>query len=179
MLCWENTRFYFTTYICKTKSPQQIMGSLVKAYYARKNHVKPNRIYHITLMPCYNKKLEASRSNFCNSQRDLKCGSGLLGLLSMHPIGTGNFHLRIAPPPLITYSWCTDSLLYQIHTPTMQLIPWTCIRILKRSVQAEPGHKMPTPQMRHNPRKLVQQDCSSISSSSFLHLKVSVGRSRE
>lgn len=51
-------------YISTTKSPQQVMGSLVKDYLARLNEKTPERIYHATLMMCYDKKLEASREDF-------------------------------------------------------------------------------------------------------------------
>ncbi|XP_011306223.1 probable cytosolic Fe-S cluster assembly factor AAEL012261 [Fopius arisanus] len=59
-----------------TKSPQQIMGSLVKNYLAERRSLSPERIYHITLMPCYDKKLEASRDDFYNKlkeTRDVDC----------------------------------------------------------------------------------------------------------
>jgi hypothetical protein len=39
-------------------------------------HVRPNEIYHVTAMPCYDKKLEASRSDFYSSlyaTRDVDC----------------------------------------------------------------------------------------------------------
>lgn len=48
--------------LSKVKSPQQIMGLLVKKRLKHNGtRVKANQVYHITLMPCYDKKLEASR----------------------------------------------------------------------------------------------------------------------
>nr|XP_046918651.1 probable cytosolic Fe-S cluster assembly factor CPIJ010948 [Dermatophagoides farinae] len=51
--------------LSRIKSPQQIMGLLVKKRLhlvdGQVSNVLPDRIYHITLMPCYDKKLEASR----------------------------------------------------------------------------------------------------------------------
>lgn len=63
---------YILPYISTTKSPQQIMGSLVKY------HLPPNgsQVYHVTLMPCYDKKLEAAREDFFNQDtqcRDVDC----------------------------------------------------------------------------------------------------------
>lgn len=58
-------------FVSTTKSPQQIMGSLVKDYFAKCKQLHPSDIYHITLMPCYDKKLEASRPDFYNA--DLNC----------------------------------------------------------------------------------------------------------
>ncbi|KAL1453648.1 hypothetical protein WDU94_009974 [Cyamophila willieti] len=62
--------------ISRVKSPQQVMGTLVKTYLADKLSVHPSNVYHVTLMPCYDKKLEASRGDFYNEQlacRDVDC----------------------------------------------------------------------------------------------------------
>ena len=51
------------------KSPQQILGSLVK-------QDKSKNIYHLSIQPCYDKKLEASRKDFYDEQRqqyDIDC----------------------------------------------------------------------------------------------------------
>ena len=52
------------------------MGSLVKDYFASKQGLNPNQIYHVTVMPCYDKKLEASRQDFYSDlyqTRDVDC----------------------------------------------------------------------------------------------------------
>ncbi|KAM6471772.1 nuclear prelamin A recognition factor isoform 3-T5 [Liasis olivaceus] len=63
-------------HICTAKSPQQIMGSLVKGYFARQQNLSPDKIFHIIVAPCYDKKLEALREDFYthlyNSQ-DVDC----------------------------------------------------------------------------------------------------------
>ncbi|XP_062619523.1 cytosolic Fe-S cluster assembly factor narfl-like [Saccostrea cucullata] len=67
---------YILPYISTTKSPQQIMGSLVKDYFASKHGLVPSQIYHVTVMPCYDKKLEASRQDFYSDvyqTRDVDC----------------------------------------------------------------------------------------------------------
>lgn len=67
---------YILPYISTTKSPQQIMGSLVKDHLANSLNITPDSIYHVTVMPCYDKKLEASRNDFFNdiySTRDVDC----------------------------------------------------------------------------------------------------------
>lgn len=53
-------------YISNTKSPQQIMGTIVKHQFSKKLRKSPNQMYHVTIMPCYDKKLEASREDFYN-----------------------------------------------------------------------------------------------------------------
>ncbi|XP_037973833.2 probable cytosolic Fe-S cluster assembly factor GJ13047 isoform X1 [Plutella xylostella] len=67
---------FILPYISTTKSPQQIMGSLVKQVLARDKQLNPAEIYHVTFMPCYDKKLEASREDFYNdllSCHDVDC----------------------------------------------------------------------------------------------------------
>lgn len=53
-------------HLSRVRSPQQIMGSLLKRNCRTKDGVPLNRdsIYHVTLMPCFDKKLEASRQDF-------------------------------------------------------------------------------------------------------------------
>ena len=43
---------------------QAVMGSLIKQYLGRKMGRPPEAIYHVAIMPCYDKKLEASREDF-------------------------------------------------------------------------------------------------------------------
>jgi iron-only hydrogenase group A len=43
------------------KSPQQIMGSLVKHHFARTQKIKAENIFNVSLMPCTAKKFEAHR----------------------------------------------------------------------------------------------------------------------
>ncbi|KAF1539571.1 Cytosolic Fe-S cluster assembly factor NARFL, partial [Eudyptula minor] len=67
---------FIIPYISTTKSPQQVMGSLVKDHFAEQQHLTPDQIYHVTVMPCYDKKLEASRPDFFNQEyqtRDVDC----------------------------------------------------------------------------------------------------------
>ncbi|XP_072497012.1 nuclear prelamin A recognition factor isoform X2 [Notamacropus eugenii] len=65
-----------TPHICTAKSPQQIMGSLVKDYFARQQNLSPDKIFHIIVAPCYDKKLEALREDFytaSNNSHDVDC----------------------------------------------------------------------------------------------------------
>ncbi|KAL5018362.1 hypothetical protein ScPMuIL_004084 [Solemya velum] len=67
---------YILPYISTVKSPQQITGSLVKDWFAQHNNLQPDQLYHVTVMPCFDKKLEASRPDFYNdiySTRDVDC----------------------------------------------------------------------------------------------------------
>lgn len=63
-------------FISTTRSPQQIMGMLVKNHLANMLNMSGDQIYHVTIMPCYDKKLEASREDFFNDAkqcRDVDC----------------------------------------------------------------------------------------------------------
>jgi len=55
---------FILPYISRTKSPQQTMGLIIKTYFSKELEKTPDEIYHVTLMPCYDKKLEASREDF-------------------------------------------------------------------------------------------------------------------
>jgi len=48
-------------YLSVYKSPQQIMGSLIKHHFARVQKVKAENIFTVSLMPCTAKKFEAHR----------------------------------------------------------------------------------------------------------------------
>jgi NADH-quinone oxidoreductase subunit G len=45
------------------KSPQQMMGAMIKTYWAGKAKVDPAKIYSVSIMPCTAKKYEISRSD--------------------------------------------------------------------------------------------------------------------
>lgn len=49
------------------KSPQQMLGALIKSYYAEKENIKPEDIYSVSIMPCTAKKFEASRPEMSNN----------------------------------------------------------------------------------------------------------------
>eukprot|EP00808_Paulinella_micropora_P026191 g1499.t1 len=55
---------YILPYISTAKSPQAVMGSFVKQHLAKKMGVSPDKIFHAAIMPCFDKKLEASRDDF-------------------------------------------------------------------------------------------------------------------
>lgn len=61
---------FILPHISSVKSPQQAMGAIIKRYACYNLGLKPNKIYHVTVMPCYDKKLEASRDDFLFSIDD-------------------------------------------------------------------------------------------------------------
>ncbi|XP_012511910.1 PREDICTED: nuclear prelamin A recognition factor [Propithecus coquereli] len=56
-----------TPHLCTAKSPQQVMGSLVKDYFARQQNLSPEKIFHVIVAPCYDRKLEALREGFSSA----------------------------------------------------------------------------------------------------------------
>ncbi|KAF8414241.1 hypothetical protein HHK36_002241 [Tetracentron sinense] len=55
---------YILPYISSVKSPQQAIGATIKHYICQKMGIIPEQVYHVTVMPCYDKKLEAARDDF-------------------------------------------------------------------------------------------------------------------
>jgi NADH-quinone oxidoreductase subunit G len=45
------------------KSPQQMMGAMIKAYWAGKAGVNPDKVYSVSVMPCTAKKWETHRND--------------------------------------------------------------------------------------------------------------------
>lgn len=43
------------------KSPQQMLGALIKSYFAEKRGIDPSKIFSVSVMPCTAKKFEAER----------------------------------------------------------------------------------------------------------------------
>lgn len=49
------------------KSPHQMLGSLIKTYYAKKEGINPENIYVVSVMPCIAKKYERQRTEMANN----------------------------------------------------------------------------------------------------------------
>lgn len=49
-------------HLSSCKSPQQMFGALVKNYLPRKIGVEPEKIFHVSIMPCVAKKFESARA---------------------------------------------------------------------------------------------------------------------
>ncbi len=51
----------FLENLSSCKSPQQMMGALIKGYYAEREGLDPAKIFSVSIMPCTAKKFEAGR----------------------------------------------------------------------------------------------------------------------
>jgi len=62
-ICYaEKTHPHILPHLSKLKSPQALTGTLVKSVLAKKYGIPPERVWHMAVMPCFDKKLEASRA---------------------------------------------------------------------------------------------------------------------
>lgn len=50
--------------LSSAKSPQQMMGAIIKTYLPKVTNIKPENIFSVSIMPCTAKKFECSRSEF-------------------------------------------------------------------------------------------------------------------
>jgi NADP-reducing hydrogenase subunit HndD len=51
----------FLDNVSSCKSPQQMLGAIIKSYYAENFNIKPENIYSVSIMPCTAKKFEGQR----------------------------------------------------------------------------------------------------------------------
>ncbi|XP_010872545.2 cytosolic Fe-S cluster assembly factor narfl [Esox lucius] len=106
---------FILPYISSTRSPQQMMGSLVKGFFASQQGLSPQQIYHVTVMPCYDKKLEASRPDFYLKEaetREVDCvitSGEVLKMLEEENLSLND--VESAPLDTMFSSVCGDELL--------------------------------------------------------------------
>ena len=61
-ICYaEKTHPHILPHLSRLKSPQALLGTLVKSALNSASNISPSRIWHVAIMPCFDKKLEASR----------------------------------------------------------------------------------------------------------------------
>lgn len=54
-------------HLSSCKSPHQMLGSLSKTYFAKKENIDPSKIYVVSIMPCVAKKYERQRPELKNN----------------------------------------------------------------------------------------------------------------
>lgn len=61
-ICYaEKTHPHVLPHLSRLKSPQALTGTMLKTVLRRRLNITPDRIWHVAIMPCFDKKLEASR----------------------------------------------------------------------------------------------------------------------
>jgi len=123
-ICYaEKTHPHVLPHLSRLKSPQALAGTLLKSIMAKKFGVDPSRVWHLAIMPCFDKKLEASRSELTSSiwssedaepVRDVDCvitARELISLASARNIQFGD--LSRSPIPRIPFPDSTlDAFLF-------------------------------------------------------------------
>lgn len=71
-ICYaEKTHPFILPHLSRLKSPQALSGTFLKTVLSKSLGVHPSRIWHLAVMPCFDKKLEASREELTDvSWRD-------------------------------------------------------------------------------------------------------------
>ena len=104
----ENFNPKYLSNISTCKSPQQIMGSLIKNYYAQEIGIKGEDIYTVSIIPCTSKKFEAQRDNMItNGNVDIDAvltTREIARLISLYGIDMNNIEPEDADEPFRTRS---------------------------------------------------------------------------
>lgn len=62
-ICYaEKTHPHILPHLSSLKSPQALAGTMVKSLLWKKFGISPDNVWHMAVMPCFDKKLEASRA---------------------------------------------------------------------------------------------------------------------
>ncbi|KAL1958630.1 hypothetical protein VTO42DRAFT_4227 [Malbranchea cinnamomea] len=118
-ICYaEKTHPHVLPHLSRLKSPQALTGTLLKTVLSRTLHIPPSRIWHLAIMPCFDKKLEASRQELTDLSwetsiakvpqdpvRDVDCvitARELLTLATSRNISLKNLPLKPVPSSHIT-----------------------------------------------------------------------------
>ncbi|KAL4977547.1 cytosolic Fe-S cluster assembly factor nar1 [Aspergillus desertorum] len=67
-ICYaEKTHPFILPHLSRLKSPQALAGTLLKTVISKKLGIPASRIWHLSIMPCFDKKLEASREELTDA----------------------------------------------------------------------------------------------------------------
>ena len=66
-ICYaEKTHPHVLPHLSALKSPQALTGTLLKSVLSKTLGIQPSQVWHLAIMPCFDKKLEASREELTN-----------------------------------------------------------------------------------------------------------------
>ena len=84
-------------HLSSCKSPQQMFGAVMKQYFAKQLHVRPEFLYFVSIMPCNAKKYESMRPEFkTNNIQDVDRVLTTWDVMTM--LGEKNIDPRRIPP---------------------------------------------------------------------------------
>ncbi|MEI6695082.1 MAG: [FeFe] hydrogenase, group A [Bacteroidota bacterium] len=118
--------------LSSTKSPQQIMGSLIKGYYADSIGISAEKIYTVAVMPCIAKKFEAQREEMTHKGiTDVDAvltTRELARLIRLYGIDIMNIDAEIADTALGTRS--SAGKLFAVSGGVAEAVLRTCFNLL-------------------------------------------------
>jgi iron only hydrogenase large subunit-like protein len=101
-ICYaEKTHPHVLPHLSRLKSPQALMGTLLKTTLSRKLGISPDRIWHVAIMPCFDKKLEASREELTDAVWE---GTGTRGVRDVDSVITSKELLMLAESRRVDFS---------------------------------------------------------------------------
>ena len=140
-ICYaEKSKPFTIPHLSRLKSPQALTGTFFKTVLSKTLGVSPSQIWHVAIMPCFDKKLEASREELTdvswraleNDQssapvRDVDCvitTRELLTLASSRGIHLPDLPLKALPSSLTPHiaDWTLDSFLFSNRSPPQQTL---------------------------------------------------------
>lgn len=94
----------FLPHLSSCKSPQQMMGAIIKTHFADVAKLDPEKIYSVSVMPCTAKKFEGQRNEMTSkgiSDVDAVLTTReLASLIKLHEIDLNNIEPELADSPL-------------------------------------------------------------------------------
>ncbi|OFX83219.1 MAG: ferredoxin [Bacteroidetes bacterium GWF2_33_16] len=104
----EQSHFDLMENVSTCKSAQQMMGTLIKGYFAQEEKISPEKIFSVSIMPCTAKKFEAQREEMTHkgiSDIDLVLTSReLVKLINLCGIDVQQLQEEMADNPFNTRS---------------------------------------------------------------------------
>lgn len=101
-ICYaEKTHPHVLPHLSRLKSPQALMGTLLKTTLSRKLGISADRIWHVAIMPCFDKKLEASREELTDAVWE---GTSTRGIRDVDSVITSKELLMLADSRRIDFS---------------------------------------------------------------------------
>jgi len=85
------------------KSPQQMLGAVIKSFFAERERIDPSRIFSVAIMPCTAKKFEAGRPEMARDGRPdidaVLTTRELAALIRMHGLDLAALHPEAPDTP--------------------------------------------------------------------------------
>jgi iron only hydrogenase large subunit-like protein len=118
-ICYaEKTHPHILPHLSRLKSPQALMGTILKTTLSRKFGISPDKIWHVAIMPCFDKKLEASREELTDAVWE---GTGTRGVRDVDCVITSKELLMLADSRRVDFSKLPRTPLPSIPFPDPKL----------------------------------------------------------